>query len=255
MHVDVLTLFPELINPILTGSILGRAQTAKVWSLATHDIREHGLGRHRSVDDSPFGGGSGMVMRVDVVAAALRALPVTDAAPHVILLEASGTRFDHSVATRLASLPRLVFICGHYEGVDARVRDHLTDEALSIGDFVLTGGELAACVIIDAIVRLLPGALGNAHSTEDESFANGRLEYPHYTRPRDWEGHGVPEVLCSGDHGRVAAWRLQQADARTFAWRPDLAAAAGLRDPAVIRAEAETAAAAKRARRRRGGGP
>ncbi|MSQ00481.1 MAG: tRNA (guanosine(37)-N1)-methyltransferase TrmD [Myxococcales bacterium] len=250
MRIDVLTLFPGLIHPILTGSVLGRALSANVWSLATHDIRDHGLGRHRGVDDAPFGGGSGMVLRVDVVAAALRALPETDSPPHVVLLEASGQRFDHAAATRLASLPRLVFICGHYEGVDARVREHLADEALSIGDFVLTGGELAACVIIDAVVRLLPGALGNAHSADDESYANGRLEYPHYTRPRVWEGHPVPELLCSGDHARVAAWRQHQSDARTFAWRPDLAAAAGLRDPAVVQAEAETAAAAKRARRR-----
>ncbi len=252
MRIDVLTLFPELITPILTGSVLGRARAANVWSLATHDIRDHGLGRHRSVDDTPFGGGSGMVLRVDVVAAALRALPGAQPPPHVVLLEASGRRFDHAVAARLATLPRLVFICGHYEGVDARVRENLVDEALSIGDFVLTGGELAACVIIDAVVRLLPGALGNAHSAVDESFANGRLEYPHYTRPRDWEGHTVPDVLASGDHGRVAAWRQQEADARTFAWRPDLAAVAGVRDPAIVRAEAEAEAAAKRARRHRG---
>lgn len=246
MHVDVLTLFPEMVTPVLTGSILGRAQKAGAWSLGVHDIREHGLGRHRTVDDAPFGGGSGMVMRPDVVGAAIAAVRRPDST--VILLEASGTPFTQAVAARLAQKPHLVFVCGHYEGVDARVRDTLVDEAISIGDFVLTGGELAACVIVDAVVRLRPGALGNEDSAVDESFSAGLLEYPHYTRPRVWEGREVPEVLLSGDHGKVATWRRKQAEARTWALRPDLAAALGLRDPAVVAAEEAAAAEAKAAR-------
>ncbi len=246
MHVDVLTLFPEMVTPMLSGSILGRAQKAGAWSFGVHDIRAHGLGRHRSVDDAPFGGGSGMVMRPDVVGAAIAAVRRPDTT--VILLEASGAPFTQATAARLAEKPHLVFVCGHYEGVDARVRDALVDEAISIGDYVLTGGELAACVVVDAIVRLLPGALGNETSVVDESYSEGLLEYPHYTRPRVWEGREVPEVLLSGDHGKVAIWRKKQAEARTWALRPDLAAQLGLRDPAIVEAEERAAADAKAAR-------
>lgn len=220
MHVSVLTLFPEIVTPALSHSILGRALASGTWSLGVHDIREHGLGRHRTVDDSPYGGGSGMVMRVDVLDAAIAAVRRPES--RVVLMEASGARFDHSVATRLAAERHLVVVCGHYEGVDARVREHLCDEALSIGDFVLTGGEIAAVAVVDAVVRLLPGALGNAESTRDESFAAGRLEYPHYTRPREHRGWAVPDVLLSGDHARVERWRRDQADERTRALRPDL---------------------------------
>ncbi|GDX78656.1 tRNA (guanine-N(1)-)-methyltransferase [Deltaproteobacteria bacterium] len=246
MRVDILTLFPEMVTPALTGSILGRAAKAGAWSLGVHDVRDHGLGKHRTVDDAPFGGGSGMVMRPDVVAAAIAEVRRPES--YVVLLEASGTRFTQAVAQRLSERPHLVFVCGHYEGVDARVRDVLVDEAISIGDYVLTGGELAACVIVDAVVRLLPGALGNDASIVDESFSAGLLEYPHYTRPRDFEGHLVPDVLLSGDHGKVATWRKRAAEARTWALRPDLAAALGLRDPALVAAETQALAEAKEAR-------
>lgn len=246
MRVDILTLFPEMVTPALTGSILGRAAKSGAWSLGVHDVRDHGLGKHRSVDDAPFGGGSGMVMRPDVLAAALAEVRRADS--HVVLLEASGTPFSQAVARRLAGCPHLIFVCGHYEGVDARVREVLVNEAISIGDYVLTGGELAACVIVDAVVRLLPGALGNDASIVDESFSAGLLEYPQYTRPRDFEGHVVPEVLLSGDHGKVATWRKRAAEARTWALRPDLAAGLGLRDPAVVAEEERAAAADKEAR-------
>lgn len=221
MRIDVLTLFPEMVTPALTRSILGRAERAGTWSVGVHNIRDHGRGKHRTVDDTPYGGGSGMVMRADVVADAIESVRLADS--HVILLEASGSPFTQATAHRLTTFPHLILVCGHYEGVDARVREHLVDEAISIGDFVLTGGELAACVVVDAVVRLLPGALGNANSTLDESFAAGLLEYPHYTRPREFQGHAVPDVLLSGDHGKVEAWRKQAAEARTAALRPDLA--------------------------------
>jgi tRNA (guanine37-N1)-methyltransferase len=217
---DVLTLFPDMVAGPLSHSILGRAREAGHFELGVHDIREHGLGRHRVVDDTPYGGGSGMVMRVDVVDAAIAAVRRPDS--RVILFEPSGARFDQAHARRLAQLPHLVLVCGHYEGIDARVREHLVDEVLSIGDFVLTGGEYAAMVVVDAVARLLPGVLGNAESATDESFSSGLLEYPHYTRPRvyrDWE---VPEILLSGHHGNVEKWRREQARARTEAVRPDL---------------------------------
>lgn len=228
MRVDVLTLFPAMVEPALTHSILGRAAKAGVWSLGLHDIREHGLGRHRTVDDSPYGGGSGMVMRADVVGAAIEA--VRTEASHVILLEPGGTPFSQEVARRLAGHAHLVLVCGHYEGIDARVGEALVHESISIGDYVLTGGELAACVVVDAVVRLLPGALGNAGSTVEESFSEGLLEYPQYTRPPEWAGRAVPEVLLSGDHARVARWRREQAELRTRALRSDLARRAGLED-------------------------
>jgi tRNA (guanine37-N1)-methyltransferase len=221
MRFDVLTLFPEMVEGPLSASILGRALKANAFELGVKQIRDHGIGRHRTVDDSPFGGGSGMVMRVDVVDAAISAVRRPDS--HVVLLEASGRRFDQAMAARFATLPHLVLICGHYEGVDARVREHLVDETISIGDFVLTGGEYAALVVVDATARLLPGVLGNAESLSQESYsAGGGLEYPHYTRPRSYRGWDVPEILLSGDHGRVDRWRREQAEVRTRSLRPDL---------------------------------
>lgn len=221
MRFDVLTLFPEMVEGPLRHSMIGRALDAGHIDLGVHDIRAHGIGRHRTVDDAPFGGGSGMVMRVDVLDPAIAAVRRPES--HVVLFEPSGTRFDQRMAERFASLPHLVLVCGHYEGVDARVRDHLVDETVSIGDYVLTGGEYAALVVIDATARLLPGVLGNATSAADESFSvAGTLEYPHYTRPREHRGWGVPDVLLSGNHGRVDAWRREQARARTAALRPDL---------------------------------
>lgn len=220
-RVDVLTLFPAMVEGPLSASILGRARAAGLFELGVHDIRAHGLGRHHVVDDTPYGGGSGMVMRVDVVAAAIEAVRAEGS--HVILTEPSGRRFDQRVAEELVQRPHLVFVCGHYEGVDARVRTHLVDEVLSIGDFVLTGGEYAAMVMVDAVVRLLPGVLGNADSTREESFAPGHgLEYPQFTRPRSFRGWEVPEVLLSGNHGKVAAWRAERGRALTREVRPEL---------------------------------
>jgi tRNA (guanine37-N1)-methyltransferase len=229
LQVDVLTLFPEMVNGPLGTSILGRAARSGAWSLGLHDIRDHGIGRHRVVDDSPYGGGAGMVLRVDVVDAAIA--KVRRPQSRVILLDAGGAPFTHAVAARLATESHLVLVCGHYEGVDARVREHLVDECISIGDFVLTGGEIAACAVVDAVVRLLPGVLGHAESALDESHACGLLEYPHYTRPPVYRGWPVPAVLSSGDHGAVERWRREQAVARTRRERPDLAVRAGLGDP------------------------
>lgn len=220
MRVDVLTLFPAMIEGPLGLSVLARARAAGVFELGVHDIRAHGLGRHRVVDDTPYGGGAGMVMRVDVLDAAIAAVRRPDS--RVVLLDPGGRRFDQAVAVEYAALPHLVLVCGHYEGVDARVREHLVDECLSIGDFVLTGGEPAAVVVVDAVARLLPGALGHAASAADESFSAGLLEYPHYTRPREFRGWEVPEILLGGDHGKVEAWRRAQSRARTRAARPDL---------------------------------
>lgn len=220
MRIDVLTLFPAMVEGPLGQSVIGRAREAARFALGLHDIRAHGLGRHRTVDDAPFGGGSGMVMRVDVLAPAIEAVRTPES--HVVLFEPSGTRFDQRMAERFATRPHLVLVCGHYEGIDARVREHLVDEVVSIGDYVLTGGEYAAMVVVDAVVRLLPGVLGNEASATDESFTSGMLEYPHYTRPREYRGWEVPEILLSGDHGKVAAWRKEQARQRTIALRPDL---------------------------------
>lgn len=221
MRFDVLTLFPAMVEGPLSASIVGRARREGRFELGVHDIRDHGIGRHRVVDDTPYGGGAGMVMRVDVVAAAVDAVRRPDS--RVVLLDPSGRRFDQRVAEAYAALPHLVLVCGHYEGVDARVREAVVDEVLSIGDFVLTGGEYAALVVVDAVARLLPGVLGNEASATVESFApGGGLEAPAYTRPRVWRGREVPEVLLSGHHGRVAEWRREASRALTAAVRPDL---------------------------------
>lgn len=230
MRFTLLTLHPELLRAPLATSILGRAAADGLVAFEIVDIRDHGLGRHRSVDDAPYGGGAGMVMRVDVVAAALDAVRTPES--HVVLTSPGGRRFDQATARRLATLPHLVVLCGHYEGIDARI-ESLVDEELSLGDFVLTGGEIAALAFVDATARLVPGVLGNAASAADESFSAGLLEYPQFTRPRSWRGLDVPDVLLSGHHGQVAAWRHAQAEARTRARRPDLWAArvdAGGRD-------------------------
>jgi tRNA (guanine37-N1)-methyltransferase len=216
---DVLTLHPQMVAGPLGCSMVGRAQEKGLVRLGVHDIREHGHGKHRQVDDSPYGGGAGMVMRVDVVSEALNAVR-TDAA-RVILMTPTGQPFTQRTAERYAKLEHLILVCGHYEGIDDRI-SHCIDEELSLGDFVLTGGEVAAVAVIDATARLLPGVLGNASSAVHESFAAGLLEHPHYTRPREWEGHEVPEILLSGHHARIDAWRLERSIALTRARRPDL---------------------------------
>ncbi len=222
MRFDVLTLFPEMVSGPLSCSILGRGREAGRFEVGVHDIRAHGIGRHQVVDDTPYGGGGGMVMRVDVVDAALAAVRREDS--WVILTDPAGRRFDQACARRLAERPHVVVVCGHYEGIDDRVREHLVDECLSIGDYVLTGGEYAALVIVDATARLLPGVLGNEDSLRDESFGacGPPLDYPHYTRPREWRGRAVPDVLLSGNHARVDAWRRERALARARLVRPDL---------------------------------
>ena len=219
MRFDVLTLHPELVAGPLSASILGRAVEAGLIEVGTHDIREHGLGRHRSVDDTPYGGGAGMVMRVDVVGSAIHEVRRADSC--VVLMSPAGKRFDQTTAKRFAGLPHLVLVCGHYEGIDARIA-HCIDEELSLGDFVLTGGEIPALAVIDAVARLVPGVLGNVESACDESFEEPLLEYPQYTRPREWGGHAVPEVLLSGHHGRIRQWRREQSEERTRLRRPDL---------------------------------
>jgi tRNA (guanine37-N1)-methyltransferase len=216
---DVLTLHPEMVRGPLLGSILGRAVERGTIEIGVHDIREHGLGRHRSVDDTPYGGGAGMVMRVDVVAAALE--KVRTEGSRVLLMTPAGQPFSQRHARRLSRESHLVLLCGHYEGIDARI-ETLVDEELSLGDFVLTGGEIAAVAVVDAVARLVPGVLGNARSAMDESFSHGLLEYPQYTRPQQWRGLEVPEVLRSGHHGRIADWRRAQAEAKTRDRRPDL---------------------------------
>ena len=204
MRIDLLTLHPAMCETPLQTSILGRGVEAGLLDLRVHDLRQWGVGKHRSCDDTPYGGGSGMVMRVDVVDAGLSALRGPDS--RVLLMDPVGQRFSQAHAERLAALPHLIFVCGHYEGIDARVREHLVDEVFSIGDYVLTGGELPAMVIADAVARLVPGVLGNPDSARTESFSDGLLEAPQYTRPREHRGWEVPEVLLSGHHAQIDAW-------------------------------------------------
>jgi tRNA (guanine37-N1)-methyltransferase len=218
LQIDVVTIFPEVFPGPLAASIPGRALERGLATLVAHDLREWGLGRHRSVDDYPYGGGAGMILRPEPIAGALRALSRPNTLR--ILLDPGGRPFDQALAHELAAREHLLLICPRYEGVDARVRE-MVDLELSIGDYVLSGGELPAMVVIDALLRLLPGAIDEA-SPLDESFAGGLLEYPQYTRPPEFEGRAVPEILLSGDHGAVERWRHEQALARTRARRPDL---------------------------------
>ena len=221
MRIDIVTIFPELFGPHLGASLLGKAIGAGTLAVNVHDLREHGLGRHRSVDDSPFGGGAGMVMRPEPIFEAVESLKGDDT--YVVLMSPRGTVLRHEVAQRLSALEHLILICGRYEGVDERVVEHLCDEEISIGDFVLAGGELGALVVIEAVTRLVPGVLGNAGSLDSESHAAGLLEYPHYTRPADFRGWEVPEVLLSGDHAAVDRWRQERSRELTQQRRPDLA--------------------------------
>ncbi len=221
MHFDVFTLFPGMFRGPFEESILKRAQEQGLISLALHNIRESTTDKHHIVDDYPYGGGAGMVMKPDPVFAAVEA--VYQGGP-IILLTPQGRLFTQRVAQELASEARIALICGHYEGVDERIRQHLVTDALSIGDFVLTGGELAAMVIMDAVCRLVPGVLGDPGSAVEESHSSGLLEYPQYTRPPDFRGWRVPAVLLSGNHGAIARWRRKEALRRTRACRPDLLA-------------------------------
>jgi tRNA (guanine37-N1)-methyltransferase len=249
MRFDILTIFPEMFSGPLTESIIKRAIQAGLISVDLHDIRSYAADKHRTTDDAPYGGGAGMVMKVEPLAAALRsvvrgpaAAPAGDAEQPIgpeqqstehrprtliLLMSPAGERFTQGVAEELAGYERLVLVCGRYEGVDERVREALIDRELSIGDYVLTGGELAAMVVLDAVARLVPGVL-DAESIAEETHGDGLLEYPHYTRPALWEDRAVPAVLLSGHHGEVAKWRRRERLRRTLERRPDLLATAAL---------------------------
>ena len=215
----VLTLFPDMFPGPLGRSLAGRALEAGLWSLDAHDIRAHAADRHRTVDDTPFGGGAGMVLRPDVVASAIEA--VSDGRP-LVYLSPRGRRYGQNDARRFAAADGVILLCGRYEGVDERVLEVSAADEISVGDFVLSGGELAAMVLLDAAIRLLPGVMGAAASADEESFSGGLLEYPHYTRPADWMGRPVPPVLLSGNHAAIAAWRQAEAEKITRERRPDL---------------------------------
>jgi tRNA (guanine37-N1)-methyltransferase len=220
----ILTLFPEMFPGPLGVSLAGRALGGGIWSLEVRDIRDHAPGRHRNVDDTPAGGGPGMVMRADVLAAAIdAAAPPGDDRPR-LLMSPRGRPLDQAMVTQLAAGPGALIVAGRFEGVDERVIEGRGLTEVSIGDYVLSGGEIAAMALLDAAVRLLPGVMGNAESGASESFAGGLLEYPQYTRPQVWEERAIPEVLTSGDHGRVAAWRRAEAERLTRERRPDLLA-------------------------------
>jgi tRNA (guanine37-N1)-methyltransferase len=227
MLIDLLTLFPEFFASPLSQSMLKRAQGQGAVTFRVVNLRDYTADKHQVTDDRPFGGGPGMVMKIEPLAAAIRAARQEDAKTRVILLGPSGPQFHQAKARELAGLSHLMLICGHYEGVDARVHFYI-DEELSIGDYILTGGEIPALVVADAVSRLLPGVLGGEGATEEESFQEGLLEYPHYTRPRVFEGREVPQILLEGDHQRIARWRREQALARTVRLRPDLLAQAVL---------------------------
>jgi tRNA (guanine37-N1)-methyltransferase len=220
---SVLTIFPDMFPGPLGASLAGRAREKGTWALETTDLRDHATDRHRSVDDTPAGGGPGMVMRADVIGRAIDAV-ATDPRPR-LLMSPRGAPLTQDKVAALARGPGVVLLCGRFEGVDERVIAGRALEEVSVGDYVLSGGELAAMVLIDACVRLLPGVMGKEGSLAEESFADGLLEYPQYTRPQLWEGHAIPEVLVSGDHAKVAAWRRAEAERLTRARRADLWAA------------------------------
>lgn len=226
LRVDVITLFPELFDVPLHTSVVGRALDAGTVAVTVHDLRVQGLGRHRSVDDYPYGGGAGMVLRPEPLAAAIA--PLREAGAHVILLDPAGERLTDALARELAAMPHLSLVCGRYEGIDERARG-MVDREVSIGDYVLTGGELPALVLLDAVARLVPGVI-DAESSASDSFAGGLLEHPQYTRPESFEGEDVPAVLLSGHHGEVDRWRRREALRRTLERRPDLLETAPLTD-------------------------
>jgi tRNA (guanine37-N1)-methyltransferase len=229
VKIDVLTLFPEMFSGPLDVSIVGRARKTGLLDLRLRNLREWTRDRHKTVDDKPFGGGAGMLLKPEPIFEAVESL--ADDRTHVVLTAPAGRPFTQAIARELARKEHLLFICPSYEGVDERVCEALVDDELSIGDYVLTNGGLAAMVIIDAVTRLLPGALGADESAHDESFSQGLLEYPHYTRPAEFRGMKVPEVLLSGHHAEIEKWRAEQAKARTAKRRPDLLNDGGTKNP------------------------
>lgn len=237
MKISILTLFPQWFHGPLGESILGRARQAGLLEIEAVDFRAWAADKHQTVDDAPFGGGGGMVLRADVVAAAMDAVagpPGSQGRAHCIYMSPRGRALDQAMAIRLARMPRLAILCGHYEAVDERLLESRIDEEVSLGDFVLTGGEIPAMALVDAVARMIPGVLGNEVSPETESFMNGLLEAPHFTRPREFEGRTPPEVLFSGNHGAISEWREEQSLSITGARRPDLLAAQ-LLHPAQVR--------------------
>jgi tRNA (guanine37-N1)-methyltransferase len=237
VRIDVFTIFPAMVDDFAAQSLLGRGRERGLIDVRVHDLRAAANDPHRSVDDSPFGGGAGMVLMPEPL---FRSVESVDPPRPLLLLGPGGRRLDQAVARELVALDGFSLLCGRYEGVDARVREHLVDEELSIGDYVLGGGEVAAMAVLEVVARLVPGVMGNAESGDDESFADGLLEYPQYTRPAEFRGWEVPEVLRSGDHARVARWRRAQAIARTLESRPDLITArGGLTDEEVALLERE----------------
>ena len=229
MKIDVLTLFPDMFSAVMSESMMWKARDRGLLDFQARDIRDFAQDKHRQVDDSPYGGGGGMILKPDVLLRAIESVK-GDADTPVILLSPQGRKLTHAVATELSRLPRLILVCGRYEGVDERVRDLAISDEISIGDYVLTGGELAAMVLIDAVVRLIPGVLGAEGAQHRDSHADGLLEGPHYTRPPEFRGMGVPDVLTSGHHAEVERWRRRGALKRTWQRRPDLLDSAELSD-------------------------
>ncbi|MGX9133641.1 tRNA (guanosine(37)-N1)-methyltransferase TrmD [Rummeliibacillus sp. JY-2-4R] len=222
MNIHVLSLFPEMFSGVFGSSILKKAQDKEAVKLSVTDFRQFSKNKHSQVDDYPYGGGAGMVLKPEPLFNAVEALVEEGKKPRIILMCPQGERYTQAKAEELAGEEDLVFVCGHYEGYDERIREFLVTDELSIGDFVLTGGELAAMTIIDSVVRLLPGVLGNDDSPVLDSFSTGLLEHPHYTRPADFRGMKVPDVLLSGNHAKIEQWRMEQSLKRTFERRPDL---------------------------------
>lgn len=232
MRIEIITTFPSMIDAVCSESILGRACAKGVLEIEAVNLRDYTEDRHHTTDDEPYGGGPGMVMKCEPVFRAVEALVSRAGAdkPRVILMTPQGRPFDQKIAEELAAESHLILICGHYEGVDERIREHLVTDEISIGDYVLTGGELPAMVVADAVARLVPGVLGDETSAESESFSSGLLEYAQYTRPADFRGHAVPEVLLSGHHAEIERWRRKSALERTLTKRPDLLETAPLTD-------------------------
>ena len=220
MRIDIVTLFPRMFDSVLSASLLGRGIESGVLEVNVVDLRTYGLGKHRSVDDEPYGGGAGMVMRPEPIFAAVE--EIRSEQSHVVLLSPRGSLLRHAGVARLAEREHIILICGRYEGVDERVSEFLVDEELSIGDYVLAGGELAAMVVVESVSRFVPGVMGNRDSLESESHSLGLLEYPQYTRPAEFRGHPVPEVLLSGHHGEVERWRREQSERLTRERRPEI---------------------------------
>lgn len=222
IHFDIISLFPEMFEGPFQESILDRAREEGLLNVRLHNLRDYTLNKHGKVDDTPFGGGAGLVMNIEPIDRALQSVKRDRPHAHTVILAPSGKRFNQKKARELSEKEQIILICGRYEGIDERVAENLVDEELSIGDFVLSGGEIAAMVLVDAVTRLIPGVVGDPASLDEESFENGMLEYPQYTRPRDYHGSEVPEVLVSGDHKKIKSWQRKAALRKTARNRPDL---------------------------------